>query len=106
MTKKRLIALMVLLAVLVVGCRRGRDETFQLTPGSQPAGGTNSAPASNASSGSTMGTVSYADVVTKAAPAVVTIHSQTRVRQPQQFPFMNDPFFRQFFGDRQAQPPV
>jgi Do/DeqQ family serine protease len=53
-----------------------------------------------------MGTVSYADVVSKAAPAVVTIHSQTRVRQPQQFPFMNDPFFRQFFGDRQAQPPA
>jgi len=30
----------------------------------------------------------------------VTIHSSTRVRQPQQFPFMDDPFFRQFFGDR------
>jgi Do/DeqQ family serine protease len=53
-----------------------------------------------------MGTVSYADVVSKATPAVVTIHSQQRVRQPQQFPFMNDPFFRQFFGDRQQQPPA
>jgi Do/DeqQ family serine protease len=52
-----------------------------------------------------MGTISYADVVSKAAPAVVTIHSQRRVRQPQQFPFMNDPFFRQFFGERQTQPP-
>jgi Do/DeqQ family serine protease len=30
-----------------------------------------------------------------------------RVRQPQQFPFMDDPFFRQFFGQRgQQQPPV
>jgi Do/DeqQ family serine protease len=28
-----------------------------------------------------------------------------RVRQPQQFPFMNDPFFRQFFGDRGSQQP-
>jgi Do/DeqQ family serine protease len=47
-----------------------------------------------------MPVASYADVVAKAAPAVVTIHSTMRVRQPQQFPFMNDPFFRQFFGDR------
>jgi Do/DeqQ family serine protease len=44
--------------------------------------------------------VSFADVVSKVAPAVVTIHSTVRVRQPQQFPFMNDPFFQQFFGDR------
>jgi Do/DeqQ family serine protease len=30
-----------------------------------------------------------------------------RVRQPQQFPFMDDPFFRQFFGERMQQaPPV
>jgi Do/DeqQ family serine protease len=50
--------------------------------------------------------VSYADVVSKVAPAVVTIHSQLQVRQPQQYPFMNDPFFQQFFGDRGAQPPV
>jgi Do/DeqQ family serine protease len=28
-----------------------------------------------------------------------------RVRQPQQFPFMEDPFFRQFFGDRNLQQP-
>jgi len=28
------------------------------------------------------------------------------VRQPQQFPFMDDPFFRRFFGERQAQPPT
>jgi Do/DeqQ family serine protease len=51
-----------------------------------------------------MPTISYADVVSKAAPAVVTIHSQMRVRQPQQFPFGNDPFFREFFGDRVPPP--
>jgi Do/DeqQ family serine protease len=44
--------------------------------------------------------VSFADVVSRVAPAVVTIHSTLRVRQPQQFPFTNDPFFQQFFGDR------
>jgi len=36
---------------------------------------------------------------------VVTIHSQMRVRQPQQFPFMDDPFFRRFFGERTQQAP-
>src|SRR5947207_2599963 len=40
---------------------------------------------------------SYADVVSRVAPAVVTIHANKRVRQPQQFPFFDDPFPR---GDR------
>ena len=44
--------------------------------------------------------LSYADTVDRVAPAVVTIRSARRVRQPQQFPFFNDPFFRQFFGGR------
>jgi Do/DeqQ family serine protease len=60
-------------------------------------------PGNNATTGPV---VSYADVVSRVAPAVVTIHSQIRVRAPQQFPFMDDPFFRQFFGDRGIpQPP-
>jgi len=42
--------------------------------------------------------LSYADTVDLVAPAVVTIRSSKRVRAPQQFPFLNDPFFRQFFG--------
>src|SRR5258706_1448177 len=48
--------------------------------------------------------VSYADVVSRVSPAVITIHSQMRVRAPQQFPFMDDPMFRQFFGDRGGMP--
>jgi serine protease Do len=43
---------------------------------------------------------SYADVVDRVAPAVVTIRSARRVHAPQQFPFFDDPFLRQFFGDR------
>jgi len=46
---------------------------------------------------------SYADVVSHVAPAVVTVRSTERVRQAQQFPFSDDPFFRQFFGDRVPQ---
>jgi Do/DeqQ family serine protease len=42
--------------------------------------------------------LSYADTVDRVAPAVVTIHASRRVRAPQQFPFFDDPFFRQFFG--------
>jgi serine protease Do len=42
---------------------------------------------------------SYADVVDRVAPAVVTIRSARRVRAAQQFPFSDDPFFRQFFGN-------
>src|SRR6185295_14983735 len=51
---------------------------------------------------------SYADLVTRVSPAVVTIRSTERARAAQQFPFMDDPTFREFFGDRmpqQQQPP-
>src|ERR1700751_368113 len=43
--------------------------------------------------------ISDADTVDRVAPAVVTIRSARRVRAPQQFPFSDDPFFRQFFGN-------
>jgi serine protease Do len=46
---------------------------------------------------------SYANVVDRAARAVVTIHAERRERAPQQFPFQNDPFFRWFFGNRAPQ---
>ena len=48
---------------------------------------------------------SYADVASKAMPAVVTIRSERRVRAPQQYPFYNDPFFRYFFGAPPQRPP-
>src|SRR5438046_611793 len=44
--------------------------------------------------------VSYADVVDRVAPAVVTIRSSRRVRAPEQFPFFDDPMFRELFGGR------
>jgi serine protease Do len=47
---------------------------------------------------------SYADVVTKVSPGVVTVNSTERGRQARQFPFFNDPFFRDFFGDRNPFP--
>ena len=41
---------------------------------------------------------SYADIVERAGPAVVTIRAAKRARAPQQHPFFNDPRFRDFFG--------
>ena len=73
---------------------------------------TDTAPEYTAEPSSVTRTTSYAPVVKSAAPAVVTIRSARQVRAPQQFPFMNDPRFREFFGDRfggenmpQQQPP-
>src|SRR5947209_16278516 len=43
---------------------------------------------------------SYANVVDRVSPAVITIHSERRTRAAQQFPFHDDPFFRWLFGNR------
>src|SRR5438093_5117707 len=48
---------------------------------------------------------SYADLVDRVAPAVVTIRADKRVRMQQQFPFGDDPFFRGLFGDKGQQQP-
>ena len=61
---------------------------------------TSAASSPQTSSGhSALPTQSYADVVDRVAPAVVTIHAARRVRAPQMQDFFNDPMFRQFFGD-------
>ena len=90
---------LVIAISLFSGCTRAGGD-FHLATSSNSGtanNGTNNPPPS------TMPVSSYADVVAKAAPAVVTIHSTMRVRQPQQYPFMDDPFFRQFFGERGLQ---
>ncbi|HYG10574.1 MAG TPA: DegQ family serine endoprotease [Pyrinomonadaceae bacterium] len=48
---------------------------------------------------------SYADVVARVAPAVVTVRSERRGRAAQQHPFMDDPMFREFFGQRMPNMP-
>ena len=50
------------------------------------------------------GQQSYADVVDRVAPAVVTIRAALRLRAPKQFPFFDDPFFRQLFGGSSGRP--
>src|SRR5438477_195287 len=42
---------------------------------------------------------SYADIVSKAAPAVITICVYNRCRTPQQFTFLDDTFFRCLYSN-------
>lgn len=101
-------AVVLTLAIILSGvsaCNRERRD-FRLAstenPRANPGGPIPPAPNTSA-----VPVASYADVVARVAPAVVTIHSSLRVRQPQQYPFMEDPSFREFFGERgEQQPPV
>src|SRR5215813_6547683 len=92
--------------VVLTSCNRGSTKGFRLASktGASENNGPNSG-STNASATTTVPVTSFAPVVDQVAPAVVTIHSQLRARAPQQFPFMDDPFFQQFFGDRGLPPP-
>ena len=97
------ILLTLAMLVLVLGaCNRGNPQGVRFASTSDP--GVGNAPINNGLPGNPVAPgVSYADVVSRVSPAVITIHSQMRVRAPQQYPFMDDPMFRQFFGDRMPQ---
>jgi Do/DeqQ family serine protease len=56
-----------------------------------------------APAGSTHVAVSYAEAARKAVPAVVHIFTSQEVKAPH--PFLNDPLFRHFFGDRFGEQP-
>ena len=94
--------LLILLALSFGACSRGNSQGVRFASTSDP--GVNNAPINNGAPGNaTLPVVSYADIVSRVSPAVITIHSEMRVRAPQQYPFMDDPMFRQFFGDRLPQ---
>src|SRR6476646_9728429 len=86
------LALVVFLSVL----SSGQSRVASLKPADPPA------PAVS-NSGIAGVQTSYADLVSRVSPAVVTIRSTERARAAQQFPFMDDPTFREFFGDRMPQ---
>ncbi len=44
--------------------------------------------------------LSFSPLVKRVAPAVVNVYASRMVRQAPATPFMNDPFFRRFFGQR------
>ncbi|HKQ78616.1 MAG TPA: DegQ family serine endoprotease [Blastocatellia bacterium] len=85
------VTLAVLALLSLQSCRRDENGADVSLPPALPANGT----------GATgLPVISYADVVNRVAPAVVTIRSARVVRAPRQLPFFDDPFFRDFFGDR------
>ena len=91
---RRLLLTITVLLLASTACRRGGEQAPQAPPG--PA--TTSTPAPIVSGPVGPSTNSFADVVDRVAPAVVTIHSARRVRAPRQHPFFDDPRFREFFG--------
>lgn len=100
-TRVAMLLSILLTTVLVVGlgaCNR-QNPPVRFASTSDP--GLNNAPINNppATSAAVPG-VSYADVVSRVSPAVITIHSEMRARAPQQYPFMDEPGFREFFDQR------
>ena len=101
-SQNQLGVLLILLAFSLGACNRGNSQGVHFASTSDP--GVNNAPINNSAPGnSSVPVASYADIVSRVSPAVITIHSEMRVRAPQQYPFMDDPMFRQFFGDRLPQ---
>ena len=91
------IVLSLVLVVFSFAACSGQSRLLSFAP-AQPA-----APAPVSDIGAAGPQNSYADLVSRVSPAVVTIRSTERGRAAQQFPFMDDPTFREFFGDRMPQ---
>lgn len=89
----RLLLTITVVLITSTACRRAAEQ-LQPTPPA-PASTSTPAPITGPVGPSTN---SFADVVDRVAPAVVTIHSARRVRAPRQHPFFDDPRFREFFG--------
>ena len=90
----RQLLLLLLSVVLITACNRASQQFQQ----SQAPATTTAAPVANSPGSSGITTNSFADIVDRDAPAVVTITSARRVRAPRQHPFFDDPRFREFFG--------
>ena len=100
-----LLSTLLTLAILVIASGACNRENAPVRFASTSDPGVNNAPISNPPpSGTSVPAVSYADVVSRVSPAVITIHSQQRVRAPQQYPFLDDPMFREFFDQRGGVP--
>lgn len=82
--------------ICLTACGRLREYNNPAPP--PPATSTPVITTSNNNGGAVASPTSFADVVARVAPAVVTIHSARRARAPRQHPFFDDPRFREFFG--------
>ncbi len=82
--------IIVVFSLALAGCRRGAEEPdFKLPRPAEPAGGAAAGPVNHNS---------YADVVARVSPAVVTIRAVRLARAPRQHPFLDEESSRDFFG--------
>ena len=82
--------IVIAFSLALAGCRRGAEEPeFKLPRPAEQAGGAPAGPVNHNS---------YADVVARVSPAVVTIRATRLVRAPRQHPFLDDESLRDFFG--------
>jgi Do/DeqQ family serine protease len=86
-------------ALALAGCRRGAEQE-QGAQQSERQGDFTLPPPGAAPN---VEQNSYADLVARVAPAVVTISAERQSRTPRQHPFLDDPSLRDFFGGRQPQ---
>lgn len=93
LSEARAARLLLAMTIILLGGCQGRDTGESGSPALPPPAA-HSGPAP----------ISYADIVDRVTPAVVTIRSARRVRAPRQHPFFDDPFFREFFGGRFGEP--
>lgn len=99
---QNVIWILFVLVLFLGACNQGGSRSVHFASTSDP--GINNPPINNGAPTSAAGpAVSYADIVSRVSPAVITIHSEARLRAPQQFPFLEDPMLRRFFGDRLPQ---
>lgn len=102
--QKATLTLILALAFIGAGCSEINHPASNLTESNASQANTAqaNAPQTNQSvptSPPNTAAVSYSSVVKRAAPAVVTVQAARRVRSPQQYPFTDDPRFRDNFGD-------
>ncbi|HET7004776.1 MAG TPA: Do family serine endopeptidase [Candidatus Binatia bacterium] len=90
---------LALIILTLAGCQK--EQQVKTSPAPAPTAA--SAPAQN---NSVPPQYSYADVIERAGPAVVTVHSERRVRAPRQFPFFGNPFFGDPSGGQPKRPQV
>lgn len=97
------IFLTLALLVFSLGACNRQNPAVHFASTSDP--GVKAAPINNPPpSGAAVPGISYADVVSRVSPAVITIHSEVRLRAPQQYPFLDNPMFREFFDQRGGMP--
>jgi serine protease Do len=95
----KILSILLLVVLASFACQRHGVAQTNFAPSNAAANAANDP-------GTVMPRASYADVVARVTPAVVTIRAERKVRA-QRNPLMDDPMLRQFFGDRvpQMQPP-